>query len=438
MKETLNKIFAFGVAMTVALFLLTSCLGDDNDDTVYTHDAGITSFSLGTLNNYVYVTSSTGSDSLVKTTVTGSNYKFFIDQLNHEIYNPDSLPYGTDVEHVICTIGSRSSGSVVIKNIDSDTLKYFNSNDSIDFSVPRTFFVYSNAGTDHAEYKISVNVHKEKPDDFQWTLVEDGTATAPFNTDGYRRLIPFGERMLTFEGGNIYAASSWSERPQWNLLCADGTVQQLAGASSGRLFALSSTGSLIATTGSYDDWAAGITWVDEQVETANAGNMPDQDVRLVSLHSNIDNSSCFLVLVGRNSRVSTTDDNVMVWGKVEEDGADGTDSEWFYYPQSVINKYPLPPLSNLQLVVYDDGILAFGTTADGELSPLYFSRDNGITWPETTLLSLPEDFAPQGDAYTMTVDSDNYLWLADGAQGKVWRGRLNRLGWATIERAFTE
>lgn len=437
MKETLKDIFAYGVAMTVALFLLTSCLGDDEDDIVYTHHAGITSFTLGTLNNYVSVTSSTGGDSLVMTTVTGTDYKFFIDQLKHEIYNPDSLPYGTDVEHVICTIGSRNSGTILIKNIDSDTLSYYSSKDSIDFSKPRTFIAYSNAGSDNIAYTITVNVHQEKPDDFHWTLMGENASLPPFNTEAYGRVVPFGNRMIILDGGNLMETDDWSAWPQWNTLCPAGAITQLLGTSGHRLYAFNASGDLVASDGSYDDWASGITWKDENVEDANAGYMPDTEVHVVGVPSKTNPDTYQLVLVGRNSRMDTSD-NLVVWGKVEENGVYSEESSWFYYPQSVINKYPLPALNNLQLVAYDDGILAFGTTDEGELSPLYFSRDHGITWPETTLLSLPEDFAPEGLAYAMTVDSNNCLWLADGTTGKVWRGRLNRLGWTDIKRAFTD
>ena len=56
-------------------------------------------------------------------TLNGSQYKFKIDQVNHLIYNTDSLPTGTDVAHVVCTITSASNGLVTIKDVDSDTIR---------------------------------------------------------------------------------------------------------------------------------------------------------------------------------------------------------------------------------------------------------------------------------------------------------------------------
>ena len=427
MNRKKNSIAAFCATLLVTLALLTSCLGGDDDEVVYTHDAAITSFSLGTLNNYVYVSSSTGADSLVKTTVTGSNYKFRIDQLKHEIYNTDSLPYGTDVAHVICTIGSRNSSIITIQNVDSDSLKYFSSSDSIDFTVPRTFRTYSSAGTDAVAYTISVNVHQQRGDDFNWTLVDDGAGDTPFGTDGYRGLVPFGNSMLVLSGNVLYKAEDWSETPQWSKVCDIDGIRQLAGASPSRLFAIDDAGTLVASANAPETWSSGIDWQAETLDD-DAALMANTEVRVVSVPSKTNPDTYHLVLVGRNSRLNTTD-NVAVWSKVEEYGAYAQQTGWFYYPPAAIIKYPMPALANLQLAAYDDGILALGTTDDGELSTLRFSRDMGITWPVATAISLPDGFAPTTTAYAMTTDSNNYLWIADGSTGKVWRGRQNRLGW---------
>ena len=97
-------------AVCAALLTLASCLGSNDEvNYVYYDDTAITEFSLGSLNVYVHTKSSTGSDSVYVTTVSGSNYDFYIDQSKNEIYNVDSLPYGTDVAHVLATISSKNS-----------------------------------------------------------------------------------------------------------------------------------------------------------------------------------------------------------------------------------------------------------------------------------------------------------------------------------------
>ena len=57
----------------------------------YTHlDTAITAFSLGSLDRYTKTKA--GKDTLLKANVTGSDYKFYIDQAQRKIYNVDSLP----------------------------------------------------------------------------------------------------------------------------------------------------------------------------------------------------------------------------------------------------------------------------------------------------------------------------------------------------------
>ena len=72
------------------LFVVTSCLGSDDDEVTYYGDTAITSFALGTMNRYVHTTSSAGADSVYKTTYAGSGYVFYIDQLTCDIYNVPS------------------------------------------------------------------------------------------------------------------------------------------------------------------------------------------------------------------------------------------------------------------------------------------------------------------------------------------------------------
>ena len=161
------------VILISAIVLMSSCLGDDDgyNDFILYSDTAITSFSLGTLNRTMWTTSSTGEDSSYVDEIGCSSYKFYIDQLKREIYNPDSLPVHTDVAHTLCEIESKNSGIVILVHKDiegKDSLVYFNSSDSIDFTEPREFRVYSLDGAAYRSYKVSVNVHKDNPDSMNW------------------------------------------------------------------------------------------------------------------------------------------------------------------------------------------------------------------------------------------------------------------------------
>lgn len=86
--KILPILMLFAVSLSMA-----SCLSDDEEELVYYDDTAITSFSIGTLNKYYTVKSSTGEDSIVKSTVNCSSYKFSIDNYSNKIYNVDSFAH---------------------------------------------------------------------------------------------------------------------------------------------------------------------------------------------------------------------------------------------------------------------------------------------------------------------------------------------------------
>ena len=67
----------------------------------------------------------------------------------------------------------------------------------------------------------------------------------------------------------------------------------------------------------------------------------------------------------------------------------------------------------------------------------YHSRDPYLTAYNPSCLhpdGYPLDLL---EISTARADSQNYLWLIDG-KGNLWRGRLNRLGWAKDKTYFGE
>ena len=112
--------------------LMTSCLtSDDDSGIIYNNDTAITAFSLTTVNRYIHTTSKSGKDSVYKRVITNPA-TFNIDQYEKRIFNTDSIYADCDLKHVLVTITTKNSGVVAIKDIASDTLRTYNSTDSID------------------------------------------------------------------------------------------------------------------------------------------------------------------------------------------------------------------------------------------------------------------------------------------------------------------
>ena len=100
-------------------------------------------------------------------------------------------------------------------------------------------------------------------------------------------------------------------------------------------------------------------------------------------------------------------------------------AQWNYVESSA-SKYQLPLYESLAVVSYDKAALALGVNSSSQLLPMLLSRDGGITWKSDKSFTYPTD-AQAATAFAATVDSDQYIWLISGT--KVWRGRLNRIGW---------
>ena len=470
------------VILFSAVILMASCLSNDDNynNIIYYDDTAITAFSLGTLNCTVWTTSSTGEDSSYVDELAGSAYDFYIDQLAREIYNPDSLPKGTDGAHVLCNISTKNGGIVGVVYKDAsgnDSIVNFSSSDSIDFTEPREFRVYSFGGGSYRSYKVSVNVHKENPDSFNWhntaTLPElaslrggmravtldgrllvfgsDGTSTVTYATtlpdgnawtriengtaldaDAYRNVITTGSALYTISGGQVMMSADGSA---WQSVSAS-APRHLLGAGREKLYGIGADG-LFAVSSD-----GGATWSADAMR-GDADMMPADNFSLACMKLGTDDEAETVIVVGtRSSDTHAEDSSAVVWNKIEEYSPYSQQHSWLFGSED--NGCRLPALTGLSMMACGDVIVAFGgrglgTSTAEPFAHIYVSEDNGLTWHSDTSYTLPEGFDNGGgDVFAATADDDNYIWIISGTDGQVWRGRLNRLGWTENQTSFTE
>ena len=212
-----NKIYTL-VALMMATLTITSCLKDDDEkESVSYKDTAILSFSLGQMAQVRDTIAKNGSDSVYTAKFNAAKVKFYIDQAQGLIYNPDSLPYGTKSSSVLAKIVAKNSGVVVLKSTTEEKFTYYNSNDSIDFSTPRVLRVYSNKGSEYRDYKVTVNVHKQRGNVFSWETLQANSNFASFTA---MKAVSTGSKVFVF-GTNgsqtvVYAATkdngnSWTK-----------------------------------------------------------------------------------------------------------------------------------------------------------------------------------------------------------------------------------
>ncbi len=469
------------VILFSTIILLVSCLSSDYDNVTYYADTAITAFSLGTLNRYLTTISSEGEDSTYSEEVTGSLYKFYIDQLKQEIYNPDSLPVGTDAEHVICALSTKNSGIVLVKNVDSDTLAYFSSTDSLDFTTPREFQVYSTDGMAYRKYIVSVNVHQEYADTFMWNPAgtcdmfvglkdmravgfddkmmvfgTDGAATYIYSSptdstalwtqlatnvsldaDAYRNMMVCDDELWTLNGKEILASSdgeNWSLRSSLSGNGVGEDISRLAGSGLQKVYAITYDGRIVSSPD------RGLTWEEEPI-LDNSDYIPTQNISFACYDVSSNENTERMILTGTRDLESCPEDSVaLVWNKIEEYADDSQTHSWYLCNEK--NKYELPRLANVQTMKYGDVMIAMGGEGQGTsnaeaFSVLYVSLDCGLTWQNRSAYFLPEDFDNSGsNVFAMGKDNHNYIWVICGGNGQVWRGRLTQLGWEENQTSF--
>lgn len=397
--------------MLGALLTLTSCLGSSDDETTVYSDMAITAIKLGTLNRYTESTSSsTGNDTIIKTTMTGSNYNMTIDQLGSRIYNHDLLPSGTDLQHVIITsISTKNNGIVAIKSPTSDSLRIFSTSDSIDFSVPRVFRVFSSSLDGHRDYTVELSIDENANLSFEWRKMDTRAELAGW-TD--KHLVAFGDsvcladrQVVTKETSAFRLNGTNIERSEdfetWTTIGSN-NLKQLLGMGTKGLYALSSDGKMKRS----DD--QGATWQEETLDE-DASLLPISDVAMTAFNYTPLDSTDYLLMAGTDAT-----GEMRIWRKISQYGGPTKGGKWVYIPTDQTNTFVLPLLKQLSMTYYNERILALGND-----HVIYESRDQGITWRESTTYTIPS--AVTGDNMTIVADSKNRLWLVTDT-GELWKG----------------
>lgn len=449
-----RKFFAF-IALITATLSLSSCLSSDETTVEYTHDTAITAFSLGSLDRYTKTKA--GKDTLLKANVTGSDYKFYINQAQRLIYNVDSLPCGVRDTAILATISSKNSSPILLMDINKtdSVAAYYSSSDSINFSKPRFIRVYSSDYSAYAEYKVTVNVHKELPYEFKWhelaqnnsqlaafsdlkavacgdyiyvfgktaegtkvlkSAINDGSAWSPImmneslSSDAYQSAVALEGKLYISDGGKVYASA---DAATWTLVSGNADVKQLIGASSKYLYAYTAAGISVSKD-------KGASWEQEKLDT-DADSLPTQNISMnvagVLSAKNVEN----VMLMGTRDK-ALNDTVATTWLRTVDYDVNAEAGQWNYLEIENNKSGKMPWLDQVITCAADTGFVALGSNGKW-----YKSQNAGLTWKQDKMVVLPAKFADEG-RFAFCRDKQHYYWII--RNGYVWRGRFNIDGWS--------
>lgn len=452
-----NRIVLF-VAGCIAL-LLSSCLGSDDNEYEIPKDCQITSFKVD-------------HDSILGGQL--DTVKFVIDQVNGRIYNPDSLPFGTVIEKVLCTITYASGmASIEVTPYATDSTYYWDLKDSLDFSQPVKMVTAAYDGIAKKTYIAQVNVHQVVPDSMSWDLYANNVFGFPVKE---QKVITWGEendeyyymytqaadasKGYSLQSSSVSNARSWTtlsleglpagevrlsqmteydntlyvpttkgalyqsvNGQKWTLVDQAPSVKTVLGAvKEGGLNQSSALAVIIDNNGvlSYAAMSKDLKWITgDAVPTgfpvSGFGSLSSQNMFRESL----------AVVAGKdkdgkllNSAWSTMTGTSWVLL---------TDMESDYFDKR----------EGVMLSAYDDKFCLIGgiDEANKAHKDIYFSKDGGVSWIlSDTLTVMPVDYKARGFA-SVLVDKEKYMLIFGGKENnnaneldQIWRGRINRLG----------
>lgn len=440
--------------LLLALVLLaSSCSEKDNVVSTSNDYCYISSVILGNVKRKVQNTN---------VTFSAVDYEMTINQRTNNIENRDSLPYGSQLSRVIATIHFDGSTLAYREKGSNSEWTSYNATDSLDLTKPLELFLTSNDNQSSRIYTLKVNVHQQEGDSLFWKQCDNNVAELTDMTDMKAfvlndKLFVLGQKtsgITLAERSSTEAEGEWTETPVTDLPATtdiqtlrqyedmlylstnDGNIFSSADAKGWRQegSTYSAPLKLVEKTEKYYyaisegkilRSADASTWEEETLDT-DATMLPTTDIRALSAEQANGNNRIILVGQSENS------DNAVVWNKMWNDSEQEENAEWIYFPITHDNNIPCPRLEYLNLLPYDGKCIAFGgasiDNSKKALETMYVSQDYGITWRPDKEHRMPVELKGIEGCITSTVDENYFIWIITNAQ--VWRGRLNRLGFA--------
>lgn len=462
MRKSIYLILSFFCLIAV----LSSCFNDKEVDYSNYNQCAITAFSLKDIEWTNTLLDQYGKDSTFNVTVTGSSYKFTIDQEKNLIFNKDSLPVGTPINKVLAEVTADGSAAFLY---DNDTEYHELNNDTIDFTKNVTAVITSLSGASVRQYSIKVNVHKQHADSTHWDLNaglwEGKDLKAP-------KAVTYGDRVAVFgmQNGKLMVTTAaqnsmaWSTPSQvegvsenahydnivyyqqalymvddktlfvsddaihWIQMQTNTPIAHLLGCNTSEMFAVYDNTFLISADA--QGWNAEATEYPEFIPDSNIYSFFAPH----STNSNLERTITFGQF--KDSKEATA----AAWFRDNGSQA-GYSNLWAYMYTSGDNDYALPNLKNLVVQYYKDYLIAFGNESRNKgkvkaFEKLYVSKDWGLTWKGQkdekfdTYLQLPATLLRNNKEFAAYVDKEYNLWIMLAETGDIWCGYLNKMKFA--------
>lgn len=450
------------VSLLVTASIITSCIDSDEIEYKPNQNAVITSFAIKDSIITYYKTQVNGKDTTLSTSVVGTNYPFVIDQNEGRIYNPDSLPAGTNISKVVVKIGI--DGYTLFTEGETDAI--WQEKDSLNFEKPIRFKVLSFANAYGRTYTAQINVHQQNPEEMNWQKMEsnfpviDAQKAVLHNENIYvfaeqkdqvamtMTATNDGKNWTALQAIDIPSKADYSSVMVWNnkfYILADNQLYTSTNALNwikveteqtiSRLLANTDTDAnkkLIAADmeNYFIESEDGINWNKHKMLPEG---FPKAQSSFTSYALDTNEGINRIILLEHHEEKN--DSLTTAWMMLD------TDNEWVDLICENPN-YACPRLENAAMIRYNNNLYTFGGPGQRNktfqaFSNFFQSEDNGISWKSTDEnMVFPKSFeelyeSAHGD-YSYIVDENHFIWIMWGSIGEVWKGRINKLGFERL------
>lgn len=447
------KFLSVIVSLLLMSVAVSSCLDSDDNSYDLSSDATIRAFGLDTITKGVYC-------------------KFQIDQVRNIVFNIDSLPVGSEKRLSRILVDTLQVTGWVTAGLN-DTL--FNMNDSVDLSSPIKLKVHAADRISVREYTIQVNVHQQDPDSLVWVNMEKPFADAP--VAGKQKSVILNEDLYIYTSPTTAYHSSIAQpwTLQWTQVSVSGLPEDAKISSivnfNDQLYVTAESGKAYSSANG-ENWQeldmqglqmvtfiAGIPGDEVTGNKRALAGIFTEEGKNYFCKKNIDETEWskgqeipgnfpLEDIYATVQTIATGYKRAIIAGTTQE--ATKATIPWFSEDEGLnwVNMQndvvPCPAMKNPSIMFYGNVFYIFG----GEFEAIYSSL-TGIAWYETEKkFMLPTNkievpgtgddestityegiFKGKGD-YSLAIDKNNYIWIVWNEDCSVWRGRLNKLGFA--------
>lgn len=372
---------------------------------------------------------------------------FAIDLNNAVIYNPDSLPIGTEVDKLVLkiTLPSVNSATIIEAAAPGATAKeidYVNSpKDSVNFTYGDARLKlesYDKKVT--REYVIKVNVHKMVPDSLYWNRLAARQLPATVGTVSAEKAVKLGDKVYSLIVGSQGKKIAVTTNPgddEWLVTDAnlpEGARVETLAAAGGSLYLLDADGQLYSSAdgSAWNSCGQSFHWLYGEYNGQLLASRNDNGNWVTVAYpamtvTDVDDSTfpveATSAMISFDTKWATLPTSIFIGGRTGN--GDLSADTWGYDGSSwtVISRISLPDAVESPLLVpyfsYTSDNVSWTTTRYSVLlawggkdtngnvgKTVYVSYDNGIRWRKADdLLQLPAYIPATYDAQAIVVPS---------------------------------